>query len=161
MNKRTNQEPQRIGLLIDPQDLRSAENNALRLKRDYVRKQPYKPQKPVRARFKAKFFFLDGNTCVKYSYDYVNTSQGVKIDEWKGLTKLDELILKWSDKIATVTIYANVNPQPYTSTSEYNLKIKSMSRNWLTWETNVSFNIDGIAKFEPLKERVIKSRLNV
>jgi len=161
---RKNSEPQKMGDLLPLDDLRAAEEYSKRTKRDYQRKKPYKAKKPVRARFKAKFFFKDGNQTTKYSYDFVNTSNGVLVDEWKGLTKLEELINKWSCKISTVTIYANTNPHPLTSSQEYNLKVKSMSINWLTWNTNVKFKQDGtsvFAVFEPLVKVVSKPRQNV
>lgn len=162
MNRKTN-EAQSIGALIHADDLRSAEEFAQRVKRPYNRKQPYKSRKPKRARFKAQFYFKDGNSTIKYSYDYINTAKGVLVDEWRGLNKLEELINKWRKDIATVTIYFNPDTHPQTADKNYNQVLKSMSLNWLTYTHNVKFVQEGnhvFSSFEKLAEKIVKPRLN-
>lgn len=89
-------------------------NLPVTLKEMYAKKKAKRKQsKPEFARFKLKFWYLDGNTSVHYSYDYTyrypNGQQITVYDEHRGFWLLIKHIreLKAQDLFKTCVIWSN------------------------------------------------------
>ena len=155
MNVKRTKMPESLGQIIE-RDQVAAHHKA---------KQPTRPHKgnkvpkPKRARFKAQFYFKDGNKHIAYSLDFTTNEGKTVLDEWLGYMKLNRLIKRWGDKFNTVTIYANVNEHPDTESREYNCKIRTVSNQYITDYSRVQFKTDGNAVIAQLKQ--IQSRPRV
>lgn len=104
--------------------------------------------RPKYARFKLKFYKKDGETEIRYSYDfYAQYEAGVKknvIDESEGLGKLLRLIDKRQYKYFTAVIFCKTSQNMSTDVSDYNYPLYVFVNNQLTkYEPNIHFTPDG------------------
>lgn len=157
MNEKRTNAPELLGSIFE-RDQVSAHNKAKQPTRKHSGN---KVPKPKRARFKAQFYFKDGNKHIAYSLDFTTNEGKSVLDEWLGYMKLNRLIKRWEDKFNTVTIYANVNEHPDTTSREYNCKIRTVSNQYITDYARVQFKPDGNAVIAPLREIQSRRRFDI
>lgn len=89
--------------------------------------------KPQYARFKLKFYYLDGNASVHYSYDFYHSyTAGVKKriqDETLGFSKLLNCIKKAEGKYLSCVIWATLDPSKNTDDNKYQNEVFKHVRN--------------------------------
>ncbi len=119
-----------------------------------------KPTKPLRARFKADFYFMDGGRAIFYSLDYVFRNGGQSLDEYEGLNKLYRLIHKYmeSKDLHTVSIYANQDIHPLTDTKHYNVLVHRITPKIVRADARVIANVSGTVLIKQLKHSQVESR---
>lgn len=101
--------------------------------RKYQQQVTRKQYVPDYARFKLKFYYLDGNSSTHYSYDSFYVSQDgaktLKWDEQVGLVKLLRLIETNKGKYISAVIWCVMNDDTATATAQYNFEIVKYVRN--------------------------------
>lgn len=104
--------------------------------------------KPMFARFKLKFYYLDGNASVHYSYDFYHSyTAGVKKridDESLGFSKLLLCIQKNEGKYLSAVIWATLCEKKSTEENKYQTQIFKHVRNGnAETNKNLKFNENG------------------
>lgn len=119
-----------------------------------------KPQKPLRARFKADFYFNDGNRCILYSLDYTQFDGDTILNEYEGLSKLYRLIDKWdkAGKLHTASIYINLDQHPLTKDKKYNLLVHRITPAIIRVDSRIIAKTDGTVRAEPLERPETEKR---
>lgn len=89
--------------------------------------------KPQFARFKLKFYYLDGNASVHFSYDFYHSYEGgtkKRIDdEALGFSKLLRCIEKNDGKYLSAVIWATLDKKKSTDESKYQTEVFKHVRN--------------------------------
>lgn len=99
---------------------------------------------PLYARFKLKFYYIDGNSSVHYSYDmfhqYIGGEKKRVTDEQVGLSKLIRCVDHTAGKYVTAVIWACLADETATETARYDCQVVKFIRN-RTPVINVKFNM--------------------
>ena len=107
--------------------IRDLIGNALEPARSYRAKVKKHNYKPKRARFKAKFYFRDGNEAVFYSWDTISRSKDGRkfkeLNEEIGLFTLHRLTQKYEGKFITCMIWLTFDREKETDNSKYNYEV--------------------------------------
>jgi len=141
-------------------DLREIANRSNAPARSY-NKTKSNDYKPEFARFKAKYWFTDGNCATFYSFDLQHSKELKKKvrDEWKGLFKL----VRWAKKcesegkLKTCVIWANVEDIPNTA-GNYDLEVykRVVDKNKTKSCPHLHFDQTGKAKLPALRRYLDK-----
>ena len=139
-----NKEAQTINEVFESRDFRGLLDKASKPTRSYTRKEGAEIYKPERARTKLKVWFTDGNAKSFYSYDNRKKPDGsVFHDEWTGLKKLIQLLLKFEGKYKCAMIFATADEDPLTGTAHYDVQVLKYTKT-RKWENElIGFHKDG------------------
>jgi len=146
----------------EERQLRDIIPEAMRPARKYQQKIKRKKFKPPNARFKLKFWYLDGYESCHWSYDFFyKYTDGVKDrieDEENGLLKLIRCVNKFRDKFVTAIIWCTLSETKDTNEANYNHEICKWVRNKKPKSSNLVQFKKGKLQIELLKDRGFNER---
>lgn len=141
-------------------DMRAIQMRAAEPPRKYERKVKINIEKPERARFKLKVWFLDNNNKTFYSFDLIKKPDNTyQLDEWNGLMKLMRLLNTFGKKMKVAIIYASLDDYPLTKKPSYDVEVTIYKNGKIQESPYVFFDpITNMVNLKILRARQIEKK---